>query len=77
MQVVFNRTAMRNLNRERQEYSTIRGTYLPYTYSFYIPTIFLGFPVWGLRYSPFSVDFEGTSALAVAQHNSSTPDNEP
>ena len=35
-------------NREPQEYSRyIIGIYLPGTlYSYYIPTIFLGFPVW-------------------------------
>ena len=43
-------------NREPHEYSRNRiGTYLPGTIIFhYIPTIFLGFLVWGSHESPFS-----------------------
>ena len=51
-------TLMETPNREPQEYSSNRiefkdpSRYIP-TISYYIPTIFLGFPVWGSHESPF------------------------
>ena len=48
-------------NRERQEESrNLIGMYLPGSlYSYWIPTIFLGFPFWGPQSTPFRIGAKG------------------